>query len=76
MRAKATADRADSYSAREEAPLTAGLRSIVPHGPVRPYDYEVTGYRDRSGPGLHLKVTSRRALDALNRIGCSATVLY
>lgn len=43
---------------------------------VRPYDHEVTGYRDRSLPGLDLEITSRRALDALERIGCSATALY
>lgn len=43
---------------------------------VRPYDREVAGYRDRSLPGLYLEITSRRALHALERIGCSATVLY
>jgi hypothetical protein len=42
---------------------------------VRPYDHEVTGYRDRSTPGLYLKVTSRPARTALRRIGCSGTVL-
>jgi hypothetical protein len=57
------------------APISVRRPHIIP-ARVRPYDYEVTGYRDRSGPGLHLKVTSRRALDALERIGCSATVLY
>lgn len=49
-------------------------RIIVTH--VRPYDREVTGYRDRSTPGLYLKITSRGALRALKRMGCSATVLY
>ncbi len=68
-------------------PLTPGRHGRPAYGPryvrrphiiparVRPHDYEVTGYRGRSTPGLYLEVASRRALDALKRIGCSATVL-
>jgi hypothetical protein len=68
-------------------PLTPDRRGRPAYGPiyvrrphiiptqVSPYDHEVTGYHDRSTPGLYLKITSREALRALKRTGCSTTIL-
>jgi hypothetical protein len=58
-----------------DGPIYVRRPHIIPTR-VKPYDYEVTGYHDRSTPGLYLKVTSRDALRALKRTGCSTTILY